>query len=120
MFSPFFAISSSSRPLLLPLGMPTVPTPDQFWAMMLWVVLPSLLTIWMAYHHHQEKMRRVHRRMRLLEARLASATPAQATLRTSFPRNPGTATRPVALTARIPAPAPAMASPFARVVTGPV
>jgi len=65
------SIASSALPGFLPAGMPLQPGPAHFWAILVWVVIPSVLTIWLTYHHQQERLCRMQRRMRQLEARLA-------------------------------------------------
>lgn len=71
----FSSIASSALPVVLPAGMPVPPGPAHFWAILVWVVIPAVLTIWLTYHHQRERLRRMERRMRQLEARLAGSVP---------------------------------------------
>ena len=60
---------------LLPSSLPAIPAPAQFWALIVWFVLPSIIGIWAAYAHHISRMRRASRRVRQLEIRLAASRP---------------------------------------------
>ena len=110
MLAEYFVISNAPAPPLLPAGLPASPSAGQFWAIMVWVLVPMALSIWVVYHHQQERLRKVHRRLRQLEAQLCATTPGPAVVRKSLPRP----ARPSSLTARILLPASAESpSPFA-------
>ncbi len=91
---------------LIPPFLAAPPTPEQFWAVMVWGVIPAVAGIWLVYLHHQERLRRVHRRLRQLEARLACLThnplPSPPHSATAVPLQPvPKSPQPSALTARI-------------------
>ena len=93
-------------------GLPSVPTPGQFWAVVTWIILPGVLLLWISYHQRQERLRRVRRRLRQLEARLAAAMPTLgSTIPPSLPIPSGSA-KPSHLTTRILLPVPAATSPI--------
>ena len=85
-------------------GLPTNPAPGAFWAVLTWIIIPGTLMIWIAYHSRRERLRSVHRKLRQLEIRLASATPAKSAASAALPR-PAPSARPSSLTARILPPA---------------
>ncbi len=87
-------------------GLPAIASPQQFWAVVTWLILPSLVAIWTLYRRREDKLRRTHRRLRQLEARLAMANPTQVPAPSPFLR-PASTHRPSSLTARILLPASA-------------
>jgi hypothetical protein len=88
---------------LIPCYVAAQPTPAQFWAVLLWGVIPAIAGIWVVYRHQEERLRRAHRRLRQLEARLAAIPVPQAPVSSkggslqSYLGNP----RPSALTTRV-------------------
>lgn len=68
------------------------PTPGQFWAVVVWGILPAAAGVWVVYRHQQMRMSRVQRRVRQLEARLATMeqalSAASAEMRPPSSRNP--------------------------------
>ena len=102
-------------------GLPIIPGPGAFWAIVTWLIIPGVLLIWMAYHRRREGLRSIRRKLRQLEIRLAAATPAQSTGPVGLPR-PAPASRPSSLTTRILVPASAATSPtpvFCEALPGP-
>lgn len=112
-----FALSVLPPPVRLPAGLPAMPAPEQFWALLVWVIVPSVLVIWVNYYRQQESLRQVHRRLRQLEARLAASRPATTTAPLARPA--AAAARPSSLTARLLLPVTAaVPSPFGRPLPG--
>lgn len=72
MIATFSGFTSLLHP---PSGLPAIPAPAQFWTLIVWFIIPSLLGIWAAYAHHISSLRRSARRVRQLELRLAQAKP---------------------------------------------
>ena len=90
-------------------GLPAVPGPGAFWAVLTWVIIPGTFLIWITYHSRRERLRSVHRKLRQLEIRLAASVPSAA--RASLPR-PASGLRPSSLTTRILLPTPAATAPI--------
>lgn len=100
-------------PLLLPVGLPNLPEPGQFWAVVVWLIIPAVLAIWAVYFKHQESLRRARRRMRQLEARLAASVPARPQPVFSIVTQARPTAKPGSLTTRLPLPVPTEAPAFA-------
>ena len=81
------------------------PSPNAFWAVVTWIIIPGAFLIFIAYHRRQERLRNVRRKLRQLEIRLA--TPTNTTSRAIPPRPSTLAGRASALTTRILLPAAA-------------
>lgn len=100
-------------------SLPGAPSPGQFWAVMVWMVLPITLGIWVVYFQQKERLRKIRRRLRQLEARLGALSPKQAAVSSSPAFSAARPARPSSLTARILiAPGPASPSPFSQPVVG--
>lgn len=75
MSSAFFSAFSAPGAMFWPWSLPAVPAPDQLWAIVFWVVLPSLASVWLARHQERRRVMRVYRGLRVLEHRLATSVP---------------------------------------------
>ena len=93
---------------------PGLPTPQFFWAVLTWVLIPGMMMVWMAYHHRKERTRDIRRKLRQLELRLALAVPTAASAQSPqmVPLRHSPAVRPSSLTARILLPASGVTSPI--------
>ena len=83
------------------------PSPNAFWAVVTWIIIPGAFLIFIAYHRRQERLRNVRRKLRQLEIRLAIATPTNSASLATPPRPSTLLGRPSALTTRILLPAAA-------------
>ena len=65
-------------PSLLPVsaGLPWLLAAEQYWTVMVWLILPSIVAIWVAYLRKEERLRNMRRQVRRLEARLNAAIPS--------------------------------------------
>lgn len=83
------------------------------------MVLPITLGIWVFYFQQKERLRKIQRRLRQLEARLGAPSPKQAAISSSPAFSAARPARPSSLTARILiSPTPTSPSPFSQPVVG--
>ena len=96
------------------------PSPGQFWALMVWVIIPITLVIWMVYFQQKERLRKIQRRLRQLEARLCPPPrPEQTAIRVAPAFSATLPPRPSSLTARILiSPSPNSPPPFSQPIVG--
>ena len=89
---PSLVVTTAPSLHLVPVPWSVAPTPAQFWAVVVWGVLPAVAGIWIAYRQQQARLRQLHRRLRQLEARLDRTESPQAPLPVRMPpavsRNP--------------------------------
>ena len=66
-------------PTALPVstGLPWLPAAEQYWAVMVWLILPSIAAIWAVYLRKEERLRNMRRQVRRLEAKLDAAIPGR-------------------------------------------
>lgn len=104
---------------LIAAALPGAPSPGQFWAIMVWMILPITLGIWVVYFQQKERLRKIQRRLRQLEARLGAPSPGPAAISVSPAFSAVLPSRPSSLTARILiSPSPSSPSPFSQPVVG--
>ncbi len=109
-YLPHFFVNVTIASLgLIQAPLPGAPSPGQFWAIMVWVV----------YYKQQARLRKIHRRLRQLEARLCSLPPGQAAISVSTAHSTALPSRPSSLTARLLiSPSPCSPPPFSQPVVG--
>ena len=91
-------------PNLLPMsaGLTWLPAAEQYWTVLVWFILPSIVAIWVVYLRKEERLRNMRRQVRQLEARLNVATPSAVPAMVVPAKVPTpTIRRPSALTAQI-------------------
>lgn len=86
---------------------------------MVWVIIPITLAIWMVYFQQKERLRKIQRRLRQLEARLGAPSPRPAAISVSPSFSAALPGRPSSLTARILiSPSPTTPPPFSQPIVG--
>ena len=120
MSAAIFVNSTTASYSLITAALPGAPSPGQFWALMVWVIIPIALAIWMVYFQQKERLRKIQRRLRQLEARLSSSPPGQTAIRVAPAFSATLPPRPSSLTARILiSPSPTSPPPFSQPIVGP-